>query len=219
MNQPGSSRKPLFSPPSVSVQPHLLLIPRFIDPALRKKVRGQSAQCQRRLGSEWVNGEGMTVISGFMGYPHILTLLAFVDLARVEKISFLGTAGTLGPERSPGLVHIEGVWSSGPLRTFSRRPYLELEGETFPGVETVRGVSVDMIQRETPEWLKRQRQRGARIVEMELFPLRAKIKKPITALMVLSDRITHRGIIPFTDRNAMSEAFLRGWRLLTGAGG
>ncbi len=218
MNQPGSSRKPLFSPSSVYVQPHLLLIPRFIDPNLRKQVREQSDSCQRRLGSEWMNGEGMTVISGFMGYPHLLTLLAFVDLARVEKISFLGTAGTLGPERCPGLVHVKGVWSSGPLRTFSRRPYLELGGETFPGVETVRGVSVDMIQRETPEWLKRQRHRGAGIVEMELFPLRARIKKPVTALMVLSDRVTQRGIIPFTDRNAMSGAFLRGWQILTGTG-
>ncbi len=44
----------------------------------------------------------MAVISGFLGYPHLFTLLALVAGLEEKEVYFLGSAGALAPaSRAP----------------------------------------------------------------------------------------------------------------------
>ncbi len=78
----------------------------------------------------------------------------------------------------------------------------------------MRGVSVDVIQRETPAWLAAQRAQRADIVEMELFPLRWFLGRPFRALVVLSDRVEATGIRPFADKDKFNREFQRAFQAI-----
>lgn len=195
---------------------HLILVPWFHDQKLLDLFRRSATERRRRLGGEWLDMDSFTLVTGFLGYPALFTHLALLGEPLPPGISFLGTAGSLTPEAAgTRLVQVGRIMGSGPLRSFSRSRVLDLGGRTFRGLESVTGVSVDMVQRETPAWLRRQRARGAQIVEMELFPLRARLQRDITALVVLTDRVTEEGIRPFPDPDALGREFRRGLMALT----
>ena len=206
------SRETLFKSPGISVREHLILAPWFPDPALLAEVRAQAVASRNHLGGEWLDGDGFTLITGFIGYSALFTHLAFLAEPLPQRISFLGTAGSLNPRFDfTRLIQVTRVMGSGPLKSFSSEEIVDMKAAKIPGIGEATGVSVDMVQRETPEWLARQRSRGADIVEMELFPLRTELNLPVTALVVLTDRVTEAGIQPFRDPAGLKRQFRLGW--------
>ena len=150
----------------------------------------------------------MAVVSGFIGYPHLLTLLQMIDGLAEKEIYFLGSAGVLNSRwREPTVLQIETIHSSSIFKRFSKSSSLALK--TFPAgpFPDASGVSVDVIQRETQAWLEAQRRKKIDIVEMELFPLRWFLQKPFHALVVLSDRVEPSAIRPFTDKKKFQREF------------
>ena len=211
-----SRNQPLFRPTPIPVKDHLILVPYFYDHSMLAELRRCAISHRRRFGGEWLQTEEFTLITGFLGYPALFTHLAYVAEFFPQRISLLGTAGSLNPELSTTrLLQVTRIMGSGLLRRFSRSPVLNMGGPLLTGISPVTGVSVDMLQRETPAWLQRQRSRGADIVEMELFPLRARLKRDITAVVVLTDSVTERGIHAFRQRDALLREFRRGWLAVT----
>jgi len=212
---PLPSRETLFNSPGVSIRDHLILAPWFPDASLLAQVRRDAERRRDRLGGEWLDTGDFTLITGFLGYSALFTHLAFLEEPFPGRISFLGTAGSLNPGlKTTRLLQVVRIMGSGPLKSFSNQGILEMEGREIPGLDGVTGVSVDMVQRETPEWLQEQRKRKADIVEMELFPLRAILNLPVTALVVVTDLVTEAGIRPFRDAKGLKRDFRRGWEML-----
>lgn len=206
----------LFNPRQFAVPPSLVLVPYFSQGSLFASLQKQARRRQDLLHSTLMWFENMAVLSGFLGYPHLLTLLGLVADLPDKEIYFLGSAGAIHPRFREaqavqvGVIHPSSIFtrfagSDGlPLKTFAADP--------FP---VARGVSVDMIQRETPSWLAAQRSRGMDIVEMELFPLRWFLRKPFHALVVLSDRVEETGIRPFPEKEKFKREFKRAFQHIT----
>jgi hypothetical protein len=159
--------------------------------------------------------EKAAVLSGFIGYPHLLMLLELITDLREKEIFFLGSAGTINPHfKEPIALQVSKIYSSSMFKRFSRKSSLPLKIFPLGSSPSVRGVSVDMIQRETQSWLATQRSRNIDIVEMELFPLRWFLRKPFHALVVLSDRVEETGIRSFCAKEKFNREFTRAFHAI-----
>jgi len=206
----------LFRPRQFATPPTLILIPHFSDPALREELQRQALQRHEFLHSTLLAFDRFAIISGFLGYPHLLTLLGLVAGLEEKEVFFLGSAGALAPRfQEPQAVQVKEIAPSAVFRHFSRAGALPLKRFSDRSFPAARGVSVDVIQRETPAWLARQRRRRAEFVEMELFPLRWFLGRPFHALVVLSDRVEPSGIRPFPDRQRFNGEFRRAFHAIT----
>ncbi len=202
--------KTLFSPKKIDIPDSVVLIPHFYDSDCFQKIKKRALRSFFLLGSEVLVLERYALITGFLGYPYLLTLLEFIEGIKEKEIFFLGTAGSLEKNRDrPCSLHITSVAASGIFRFFSTRKTLELKDLSSGEFEKVRAVSVDIVQRETRKWLRTQINRGIQVVEMELFPLRIYLKKSFVALVVISDRVTEEGIKPFSDTKGFKCEFVR----------
>lgn len=206
----------LFQPRQFAFPPSLVLVPYFppgpMAAALRKKARRR----QEFLHSSLLWFDRMAVISGFIGYPHLLTLLQRVAGLDEKDVYFLGAAGALLPRfREPQAVQVTEIRSSSVFRRFSRSAALPLKGFADPSFPAVSGVSVDVVQRETADWLAGQRSLRTGIVEMELFPLRCFLGRPFHALVVVSDRVLATGIRPFGEKEKFQREFERAFHAIT----
>jgi hypothetical protein len=205
----------LFRPRQFVMPPALVLVPNFSEPALLAEMQRQAKRRLALLHSTLLVFEKFAVISGFIGYPHLLTLLGRVAGLEDKEIFFLGSAGALAPRfRAPAAVQVREILPSSVFQRFSRTA-LPLKPFTSGSFPVVRGVSVDVIQRETPAWLAEQRRRRADIVDMELFPLRWFLRRPFRALVVLSDRVEATGIRPFRAKEAFNGEFRRALLAIT----
>ncbi len=205
----------LFRPRQFATPPSLVLVPYFSEAALYSKLQGRAGTQRRFLHSSLLFFKEYVVISGFLGYPHLFTLLGLVAGLEQKEVYFLGSAGALQPRfRRPQAVQVAEVLPTSILKHFSRSalPLKTFSGRSFP---SVRGVSVDIIQRETATWLAQQRRARADIVEMELFPLRWFLGRPFHALVVLSDRVEETGIRPFHDKKRLNSEFSRAFHAIT----
>jgi hypothetical protein len=206
----------LFRPRQVETPRALVLIPYFSEAALVASLQKKALRRQELLHASLLWFENTAIISGFIGYPHLLTLLQLVAGLDEKEVYFLGSAGALQPRfREPAALQVGSIRPSSVLMRFSRCGALELKrfaGGDFP---VVRGVSVDIIQRETPAWLAAQRTLGTDIVEMELFALRWFLGRPFRALVVLSDRVQATGIRPFREKDKFASEFRRALQAIT----
>ena len=207
--------KILFNPDKMELPSNLLLIPQFWDTGyyeeLKKKARGnfKLLTCEILLFDEY------TVVVGFLGYPNILTLLEFIRGVKEKEVFFLGTAGSLNPDiREPIALDVEAIYSTEILDYFSSQKQFPLKPFNGGNLRKARGVTVDIIQRETDTWLKEQVRRGMDFVEMEIFPLRAYLEKPFTAIVVTSDLLTESGIRVFPDKKRLKEEFVHSYELI-----
>ncbi|MBN2346162.1 MAG: hypothetical protein JXO51_07195 [Candidatus Aminicenantes bacterium] len=210
------ARTALFRPRQFVTPPSLLLVPYFTEPTLYAGLRRDAGRRQSILHSSLLVFERFALLSGFLGYPQLLLLLGMVSGLEDKEVFFLGSAGALSPRfREPIAVQAGEIAPSAVFTRFS--PARRLGLKTFAGGDfpVVRGVSVDIIQRETPAWLAAQRRRRADIVEMELFPLRWFLGRPFHALLVLSDRVESTGIRPFAQKEKFSHEFHRAFRAIT----
>ena len=207
--------KILFDPDKMELPSNLLLIPQFWDTgyydALKKKARGNF----KLLTSEILLFDEYTVVVGFLGYPNILTLLEFIRGVKEKEVFFLGTAGSLNPDiREPIALDVEAIYSTEILDYFSSQKQFPLKPFNGGNLRKARGVTVDIIQRETDTWLKEQVRRGMDFVEMEIFPLRAYLEKPFTAIVVTSDLLTESGIRVFPDKKRLKKEFVNSYELI-----
>jgi hypothetical protein len=205
----------LFQPRQFDTPPALLLVPYFTQGSLFNALQKRSLRRQNFLHSSVLWFEHMAVISGFIGYPHLLTLLPMIAGLADKEIYFLGSAGAINPRwHEPTVLQVNAIHSSSLFKRFSKKnsfPLKGFPGSTFPGAA---GVSVDIIQRETPSWLAAQRLKKIDFVEMELFPLRWFLGISFHALVVLSDRVEPSGIRPFAEKKKFQGEFERAFHYL-----
>jgi hypothetical protein len=206
----------LFRPRQFPMPPSLVLVPYFTEAALFAGLKKQALRRQDLLHSSWLWLDNMAIISGFIGYPHLLTLLGLVAGLEDKEIYFLGSAGALQPRfREAAAVQVGEIRPGSIFKRFSRSGARPLKKFADPSFPVVRGVSVDMVQRENPDWLAEQRSLRTDIVEMELFPLRWFLGRPFHALVVLSDRVEKTGIRPFGDKKKFNMEFDRAFHAIT----
>jgi hypothetical protein len=205
----------LFNPKKLELPRHLVLVPQFWDKAYYEKLKKDAMGCLDFMSSDLLLFQDYTVVVGFLGYPHILTLLEFIDDVRGKEIYFLGTAGSLNEriDRPIPLNTVE-ICSTAILDHFAGETSYSLKTFERGNLQTARGVTVDIIQRETPEWLKEQVKRGIDFVEMELFPLRVYLEKPFYAIVVTSDLLKETGIEVFKDRETLQKEFVNSYQLI-----
>jgi hypothetical protein len=206
-----------FQPRQFVIPPALVLVPYFSQGSLFSALKKQALRRQDILHSTLLWFENMAIVSGFIGYPHLFTLLPMIADLGEKEIYFLGSAGAIDPRfTEPEAVQVERISPSAIFKRFSGKTGLALKA--FPGgpFRGASGVSVDIIQRETPAWLAAQRARKTGIVEMELFPLRWYLQRPFQALVVLSDRVDATGIRPFADKKKFQSEFARAFDFIAG---
>jgi hypothetical protein len=211
-------KQTLFNPERIDLPGHLVLIPQFWDKAYYETLKKNALGCLNLLSSDLLLFEKYTVIVGFLGYPHILTLLEFVKEVREKEVVFLGTAGSLNETiNQPIPLQVEEIFSTEILEHFSPEKSLPLKPVSPGNLRKAKGVTVDIIQRETPSWLREQKSRGIDFVEMELFPLRVYLQKPFQAIVVTSDLLKESGIEVFPDKKRLQEEFVQSYELIVKA--
>jgi len=205
----------LFQPKQFTTPPSLVLVPYFPTTNLLANLQRQALRRHYFLQSTLLWFEKAAVLSGFIGYPHLLTLLPLITDLPDKEIYFLGSAGAIHPRFSkPTALQVSKIYSSSIFKRFSRKSSFPLKVFPAGSFPSVRGVSVDIIQRETPSWLTEQRLEKIDIVEMELFPLRWFLQKPFHALVVLSDRVESSGIRPFNEKQKFQREFERAFNYI-----
>ena len=205
----------LFNPKRIDLPKHLVLIPQFWDKDYFEGLKKSALGSFNLIHSDLLFFQDYTVIVGFLGYPHILTLLEFIRDVREKEVFFLGTAGSLNESlHTPTPLAVAEIYSTEILDHF--HPETRLSLKPLPGAElrSARGVTVDIIQRETPAWLREQVQRQLDFVEMELFPLRVYLEKPFYAVVVTSDLLKESGIEVFPDKQLLQREFVRSYELI-----
>jgi hypothetical protein len=208
----------LFNPQRIDFPKSLVLVPQFWDNDYYETLKKSSLGFFNLLHSDVLLFENYTVIVGFLGYPHILTLLEFIKDVREKEVYFLGTAGSLNETiNQPVPLQVEEIFSTEILEHFSPEESFLLKPVNPGNLRKAKGVTVDIIQRETPSWLRTQVNRGIDFVEMELFPLRVYLKKPFQAIVVTSDLLKESGIEVFPDKKRLQREFVQSYELIVRA--
>lgn len=208
-------RNGLFNPHRIELPHHLILVPRFWDKPYYERLKQQANDCIDFLHSDLLLFDNHSLLVGFLGYPHILTILEFIRDIREKEIYFLGTAGSLNHAIDHPLpLLVEKINSSALLDHLGPPLSFSLKTLHFKGMKRARGVTVDIIQRETPEWLKEQVERGMDFVEMELFPLRIYLEKAFTAIVIASDLVKETGIEVFPDKKQLRQEFVTAFEFI-----
>lgn len=199
-----------FFPRLLSASDRLLLIPYCHHRAYWSEYEGQARRRQSLLGARVLDFERFSVLTGFMGYPHLLTVLAGIAGWREKRLYFLGTAGCLDDSPLPDLVTVSSVRITPELA--GAFPGLAMDMTPLPAYPARSVVTVDIAQRETTDWAQAARSRLEQRVEMELAPLRFLYGRPFTSLLVGSDRVgAQTGCVAYTD---LVEKFTEAFRSL-----
>lgn len=205
----------LFNPKKIDLPPNLVLIPQFWDTDYFTQLKKKAAGTFELLKSDVLLFDNYTVIVGFLGYPNILTILEFIAGVKEKEVYFLGTAGSMNEEiNEPISLNVETIYSTAILNYFSTQKLFPLKIFDSDNLRKAKGVTVDIIQRETPSWLKEQKQLGMDFVEMEIFPLAAYLEKPFHAIVVTSDILRERGVEVFQDKKRLKEELVKSYELI-----
>jgi hypothetical protein len=206
----------LFRPRQFTTPPSLVLVPYFAEATLYAHLKKQASRGQDFLHSSLLWFENMAIVSGFIGYPHLLTLLGLIADLPAKEVYFLGTAGAVNPRlREPLALQVGEIRPSAIFKRFSHARALRMKKFSDPSFPVASGASVDIIQRETPSWLAAQRSLRTDFVEMELFPLRWFLGRPFHAMVALSDRVEATGIRPFAEKETFKREFNRAFHAIT----
>ena len=208
-------KKILFHPQKLELPKYLVLIPQFRDNNYYESLKKKAYGCLKLIESDFLFFDNYTLIVGFLGYPHILTLLEFVEDVREKEVFFLGTAGSLNENiDKPTILDVVEIHSTEILDYFSSEHSFQLNSFNRGQFKKARGVTVDIIQRETSSWLKEQVSRGMDFVEMELFPLRVYLEKPFHAIVVTTDLLKETGIEVFPDKKLVEKEFVKSYEFI-----
>ena len=200
----------LFHPPTRRLPSRLLLVPFFVDRSSYSDLQKKARRRSKLLHADLLEFDDFAVIANFMGYPFLLTLLEHVEGVGEKEIFFLGTAGAIGTGMmKPQALNVVSVTGSGSLRRLTGKGGLGLKHFPLSFLKSASAVSVDMPQRESRSWVRREIVKRTAVVEMELFPLRVFLGKPFAALVVTTEMVSVSGIRPFADRAAVRAEFRR----------
>ncbi len=203
-----------FRPKKINISENLILVPYFPNRECLKTIESGSVKKRSIFRSVLYSYSNYDILYGFLGYSNLLTILEFISDVRNKNIFFLGTAGSLDPGViEPKILNVTKIYPGSIFRYFSSIEFYNLYRYEGNEVESVVGISEDLIQRENPVWYKNVMKTNVKIVEMELFPLRWYIGKEITALVVVSDQISISGIKNL-DRKRIAEESARGFKLI-----
>lgn len=207
--------KSLFNPDRLELPDKLILNPWFWNPPYFETLKRRCLYSFPLVQTQVLVFDEYALISGFLGYSHLLTLLEFIEGVRDKEIFFLGTAGSLTESiDSTCSVNVTEIYASSIFRLFSKQQRLDLVTLNTAPLRPGKGVSVDLIQRETPAWLRAQVKKGIDIVEMEIFPLRVYLRKPFTAVVVMTDRVTAGGVKVFPHKEKFQAEFVRAYECI-----
>lgn len=205
----------LFNPNRIDLPPKLVLIPQFWDKPYYEKLKKEAYGCIELIHSDLLIFDGYSVIVNFLGYPHVFTVMEFINDIREKEIFFLGTAGSLNPEiNEPEPFVVDEIHATDFLQNFGSSLNYKLKPLPDSGLSKARGVTVDIIQRETVDWLRLQVKKELDFVEMEIYPMRVYLEKPFTAIVVTTDLISEEGIRVFPDKKKLASEFTRSYELI-----
>jgi hypothetical protein len=208
----------LFKPKKIDLPSKLILIPKFWDRNYFEKLKKDALASFEIVQSEFLFFDEYTLVEGFLGYPHILTTLEFINGVKEKEIFFLGTAGSMNEEiAGPMPLEVTRIYPSAIFNDFCDEDFFELKSLSSCDFRKAAGVSVDIIQRETVPWLKEQKSKGIDFVEMEIFPLRVYLEKPFHAVVVTSDLLKEGGIEIFPDKKLLQREFVRAYEFIVKA--
>lgn len=88
----------LFNPVRYDIPEKLLLIPYFSDKKYFSHIKENAAKSFSLFHSTVLIFESYSIITDFIGYSQLLTILEFINNVRNKKVYFLGTAGSLNPQ-------------------------------------------------------------------------------------------------------------------------
>jgi hypothetical protein len=205
----------LFKPKKFDLPDKLILIPRFWDRDYFEKLKKDALASFEIVQNEFLFFDGYTIIEGFLGYPHIYATLEFINHVRDKEIFFLGTAGSMNEKIAhPMPLQVTKIYPTAIFNDFATEKYFELKSFADCDFKKAVGVSVDMIQRETDDWLKEQKSKGIDFVEMEIFPLRVYLQKSFSAIVIASDILREKGIDVFSDKKLLQREFVRAYEFI-----
>lgn len=207
--------KSLFNPIKIAIPQNLVLIPQFLDTDYYNQLKKKALRTIKFLGTEALLFSNYTVIVGFLGYPNILTILEFIKGVKEKEVFFLGTAGSMNEEiNGPISLNVEAIYSTSILDYFSDCKSFQLKTFNSGNLRKAKGVTVDIIQRETSSWLREQVKRKMDFVEMEIFPLRVYLEKAFHAIVVTTDILKESGIEIFTEKKQLKEEFVKSFKFI-----
>ncbi len=193
----------------------LLLIPYFWDQNLLNKIRKESLSVHKVYLSEHIMLNEFSIITGFIGYPQILTLLNSIKNIFEKEIFFLGTAGAIMDSiKVPFSLNITEVYSSSILKHFSKEKMFPLRQIHGNPIRNGKCVSIDIPSRETMIWLKQQKEKKIDAVEMELFPIRVFLQKSFTAVVIITDLVKGDLKIKLMNKKLIKKEFIESFHIL-----
>lgn len=193
----------------------LLLVPYFWDQGLYRNIKKESIKADKIYLSEHLVYDDFSIISGFIGYPHILTLLNSIYNIHEKEVFFLGTAGTINNSiNAPVSLNIIEIYSSSIYKLFSKKKMFPLKPIGENSIRNGKCVSVDIPSRETKTWIKTQREKKIDVVEMELFPLRVFMQKSFTAIVIVTDIVKGDQKINLMNKKFIKREFSNSFHLL-----
>lgn len=203
-----------FNPERIKCAETLILIPYFPEKKYFRKNIESADRKKGILGSSLYHFHGYDILHGFLGYSYLLTLLEFIQDVRQKTVFFLGTAGSINSQiPGPSISVVSEIFPGGIFKHFADEKMFYLNHFEDDAIPSVKGMSVDIIQREDPEWLRETEKRGIRIVEMEIYPLMWYLGKKFNTLVVTSDNVTVNGINSF-NRKETGEKFVEAYEMI-----
>ena len=158
--------------------------------------------------AEIIELEKITIFANFIGYVHLYSFLDYIKDIKNKNIFFLGLAGSLNDKsKSSETLNVTRIYPSSIFKLFSKEKFFKLNSFNNKNIKEVKGVSVDIYQRETRDWLIEQKKNNIEIVEMEIFPLASYLKKPFYSLVVTTDNVNLKGTKTYKDKKKINEEF------------
>lgn len=198
-----------FNPEKSIISENIILVPYIPGPGYPELTGERPVRKKRILGSTLFSFGTYDVLTGFIGYSNLLTLLEFIAEVRLKNVYFVGTAGSLNPEfNHPDVIEAGTIYPGSVFTTFFENRCLQLKSSRNKELKRGTGITIDLIQRENPGWFREVTAKEIDFAEMELYPLRWYLGKPFSAYVVLSDQISESGISTFK-RTEVVEQLLR----------
>jgi len=205
-----------FNPNKIKTSKNLILIPFLSDKKILKLIEDQAIGKRRILSSVLFSYADYDVLYGFLGYSNLLTVIEFIKNVRDKNIFFLGTAGSLNKAINyPELLNVYETYPGGIFNHFTDKKSLFLKKAGEVSLSDVKGISVDIIQRENLTWYESVKNCNLDVVDMEIFPLRWYFGVEFTAFVVTSDMVSDTGIFTF-NREKVKEKMFQGYNEIIG---
>ncbi len=182
--------------PKLAIESDRLILTPF-DFLIKKRFKQYLLSRKHLLNQQLYQNRHFAVLTGFIGYPSLLTTLFSVAEISQKTIFFVGSGGIINKQATaPQIFAVRQVSPDTFMEKLFGQTPLQLKNILADGFPLADVITTDFPQREDNIWLENNRTRGL-LVEMELFPLSYFFKDKLNAFIVSSDRICGNGIESF----------------------